>query len=357
MSQNFLMKIDMQGIDAYYTPSALADKLVGFVKEEKVETIIDFCVGDGGLLKAAGRRFQKVNLYGTDISCEAIRNLSLKNTEFNLSVCDFRDDNSITDVGFLNDALFDLVLLNPPFTCKGSIIERIELDGVNFKVSTAMYFLIKSLRFLSATGGVYAIMPISSIYSEKDRRAWEYLKSHYNACVLEESIKVAFSRNCSPNIAFVFVGRSKRHGLKKTESFLFRQLPVTYVVRGQMRMGDIEVSSKRKAVRLIHTTNMQQGKLVKLRKILADKTLASGYGVVIPRVCNPNKGKICILDGLHSYVLSDCVMLLGTKSMQDAEIVRHQILSNWEEFKTIYKGTGAQYTTLSRVKKLLGIIN
>lgn len=69
-----------------------------------------------------------------------------------------------------------MILLNPPFTCKGSIIEHVNLGEQDFKVSTAMLFLMRALRFLSDNGGLYAIMPISIIYSEKDKQAWNYLK-------------------------------------------------------------------------------------------------------------------------------------------------------------------------------------
>lgn len=33
------------------------------------------------------------------------------------------------------------------------------------------------ITFLSDNGGLYAIMPISIIYSEKDKQAWDYLKN------------------------------------------------------------------------------------------------------------------------------------------------------------------------------------
>ena len=42
----------MSGLDSYYTPPMLADKLVSFIASSHIEHAVDFCVGDGDLLKA-----------------------------------------------------------------------------------------------------------------------------------------------------------------------------------------------------------------------------------------------------------------------------------------------------------------
>lgn len=108
--------------------------------------------------------------------------------------------------------------------------------------------------------------------------------------------------------------------------------------------------------KLIHTTNMQNGSLVHLKSIVPGLVArVEGFGVVIPRVCNPNPSKIVLLDGSESYVLSDCVIVLRSASKHDAVSVRQYILNNWAAFVSIYKGTGAQYTTLARVKDLFKV--
>lgn len=87
-----------------------------------------------------------------------------------LGECDFKDDDSVNNVQFLHDNTFDLVVLNPPFTCKGSVVEHLEFEREEFKVSTAMLFSMRVLRYLSERGGLYAILPISCVYSEKDKK-------------------------------------------------------------------------------------------------------------------------------------------------------------------------------------------
>ena len=347
----------MTGIDSYYTPPNLADRLVKFVGKRQVSNVIDFCVGDGNLLKAAARQMKDIKLYGTDISNEALEKLSTDSLELSLAYCDFRNDDSVASVKFLNNIRFDLILLNPPFTCKGSVVEHIDFEGQQFKVSTAMLFLMRALCFLSDKGGLYAIMPISIIYSEKDKKAWEYLKKYYHGCVLEEPSRVYFSKKCSPNIVLIYVGKYPNKGIDYNGLSNFSHLAVSSVTRGQIRMNDVAFSKKQTAIHLIHTTNIQQGKLVNLKKVVISHGAISGFGVVIPRVCNPNKNKIAILDGSRRYVLSDCVMFLKTETMEDAVETRNYILANWDMFKMIYKGTGAQYTTLNRVKTLFGLID
>lgn len=53
--------------------------------------------------------------------------------------------------------------------------------------------------------------------------------------------------------------------------------------------------------------------------------------------------------------LAICGDNLETPSLEDAVEVRNCILVNWESFKMIYKSTGAQYTTLKRVKTIFGL--
>lgn len=345
----------MSGPDSFYTPTPLADKLIGYVAQIQVRSAIDFCVGDGELVKAVKKRFEKAVLYGTDISEEALAKLKGECPEIVLGECDFRDDESVDNVHFLHDKTFDLIVLNPPFTCKGSVVEHLILGEEKFKVSTAMLFLMKALRYLSEDGGLYAILPISCVYSEKDKKAWEYLQKHYNACVLEEPTRVYFSKKCSPSIALVYVGRYKVSVPETAARADFSTLPVTSVVRGCVRMQNPAYSNKKSALPLIHTTNIQKGKLVGLKKIEPGMQMkVDGYGVVIPRVCNPNPDKVAQLDGEKTYMLSDCVIVLRTATMEDAKQVRDHILVNWTEFTTIYKGTGAQYTTLARTKSLFG---
>lgn len=346
----------MSGTDSYYTPPLLADKLVGFIASSQISRAVDFCVGNGDLLKAVAKRYGDAELYGTDISDDALTKLSKDCPSWHLGRCDFRKDNSIDKVTFLIKGKFDLIVLNPPFTCKGSVVESITFEGIEYRVSTAMLFLMRALKYLASNGGLYAILPISCVYSVKDRKAWNYLKDHYNACILEESNKVNFANKCTPNIVLVYVGYYKVNGIENVKTFDFSSFSVTSILRGCVRMQNPQYSKSKNAVPLIHTTNLQKGELVNLRRIMAGHNiLVSGSGVVIPRVCNPNPNKVALLDEKTVYALSDCVSVLQTPTRIDAEKLRERIIEHWCDFVSIYKGTGAQYTTLERLKTLFGV--
>lgn len=344
-------------IDPFYTPTSLAAKLTDYVFADNVSKIADFCIGDGELIRAAIAKFPEARCYGVDICEDVISYLKEKYPEWMLSVCDFEDDESINKVEFIKDSLFDLIMMNPPFTCKGSIVETVEFEGQVFKVSTAMKFVMKALRHLSSSGGLYAILPISCVYSDKDKKAWEYLCKHHHARILEEPERVYFSKKCSPCIVLVYIGNCDIRISYHERVNPFQNLPVVNVVRGAMRMQELHTSKSKNAKPLIHTTNMQDGTLVRMKKILTSYNTVSGYGVVVPRVCNPNKSKIVILDNQKEYILSDCVILLETITLDAAIEVKESILEHWPAFENLYKGTGARYTTIDRLKRAFGVLN
>ena len=156
-------------IDPFYTPTPLATKLADYVDVDHVKRIADFCIGDGELIRAVRNKYPDAICYGVDICNDVIANLKEKHSDWKLAVCDFEDDESVNHVDFIREMLFDLIMMNPPFTCKGSIVEIIEFEGLEFKVSTAMKFVMRALEHLSAEGGLYAILPISCVYSDKDK--------------------------------------------------------------------------------------------------------------------------------------------------------------------------------------------
>lgn len=342
-------------IDPFYTPSPLAVKLADYVDVNHVNRIADFCIGDGELIRAVRVKYPDAICYGMDICSDVIEKLKDKHPDWELAVCDFEDDESVNKVYFIGGMLFDLIMMNPPFTCKGSIVETTELEGQVFKVSTAMKFVMRALEHLAANGGLYAILPISCVYSDKDKKAWNYLCKNYHACILEEPERVYFSKKCSPSIVLVYFGRKERHADCRQNNNCFQNMPVNDIVRGVIRMQGLNISKSIKAKCLIHTTNMQNGKLVGIQKIISSHKTIAGYGVVVPRVCNPNRSKIVILDNQKEFILSDCVVLLKTSTLEEAEEVKASIFENWSTFEQLYKGTGARYTTVERLKNAFGV--
>ncbi|MCR5574208.1 MAG: methyltransferase domain-containing protein [Bacteroidaceae bacterium] len=342
----------MPGPDSFYTPPPLADDLLSRVVGEPL-TAIDFCVGDGGLLTAVKHRFPNIVCYGVDISEDVIADLQKRQPAWNLACCDFKEKKALADITFLQEQTFDLIVLNPPFTCRGSSIFKVFIGEDEYHVSTAMSFLIGALPYLSDTGAIYAILPITCAYSQKDRQCWQYLQENYHACVLAEIYKANFQGRCAPNIALVYLGQKPYPVNIVQKETNEAQLGFTLrgIFRGRLgvkEMKSIEVGEDK--LLFIHTTNLRNGKLVNVECTRRGvKESVKGYGVLIPRVCNPNVQKVVVKDKVEC-ILSDCVILLQTRTKKEAMSLKRYLINNWTEFKKNYVGTGARYVTIERLR-------
>ena len=132
--------------DSHYTPSILAEYLISHIKKNKVKTIADFCIGEGDLLKTAQKKWKNVKFYGNDISGRVIRLLKRKYPEWVLGNCDFLNSKSRNKANVFRNK-FDIILLNPPFTCRGSTINHVIFDNIEFNMSTAMAFFVESINY------------------------------------------------------------------------------------------------------------------------------------------------------------------------------------------------------------------
>lgn len=257
-------------LDAFYTPAELAKVLINHVRQKDVMNIADFCVGDGELLRAAQERFPHAEVYGTDISSEVILKLRNSNTKWHLAVCDILQSDQFESSEMLEGVLFDLIVFNPPFTCKGSVIHKVFFQGHEFKVSTAMMFVLHTVNYLSERGGMYAILPVSCVYSQKDREAWNFLQQEYNATVIDEPQRVNFTNKCAPNIVLVYIGKAKLFNGRITYNHPFNSLPVIDITRGVTRMHELHICKEKGAIHLVHTTNMRNGQLVAMKRIKSE---------------------------------------------------------------------------------------
>lgn len=342
----------MPGPDAFYTPDGLAGKLLSFAVDTP-HTAIDFCVGDGGLLKAAEQRFPDIECSGIDISDEVVDNLAARQPLWHLGKCDFRDAEALAKIPFLRGKKFDLIVLNPPFTCRGSTIIKVLIGDDEYHMSTAMSFLVGALPYLSENGGIYAILPVGCVYSQKDRKCWKYLQENYHASVLSEVQKAYFNHKCTPNIVLVYLGRKPYPQVKEQTAKLEAQTKVKLqgISRGRFSVCEMKkVKVGKKRLPYIHTTNMRNGELVDVAFTKEGiKEAVKGYGVLIPRVCNPNLEKVVVYDGREA-ILSDCVILLHTRTKKEAVQLKKYLMKNWGDFKKNYVGTGARYVTIERLK-------
>ncbi len=339
-------------MDAYYTPESLADKLMEYVNNTKLESIADFCVGDGQLLKSAQKKWPSARFYGYDISNEAIKHVESLQPYWKLSKLDFLNrDMQLKVIGA--EEKFDAIFLNPPFSCRGATINKIEFDDKNFNVSTAMAFLVNAIRYLKPKGVLFAILPMSVAYSQKDRNIWKYLVANYGLCVLEEHSSSTF-KGCSPSILLVSLNDFDRIEKSLTFDRVSLDLNDIEIFRGKISMDKIPKTTGR--YNLIHTTNLIENS-VKNLSVLVGKhpSICSGPAVLLPRVGNPKREKICVISKTQSYALSDCIIAIKTKSIKDANSLKTYMIKNWDSIDNMYKGTAARYITIERLKRYLNL--
>ena len=127
-------------------------------------------------------------------------------------------------------------------------------------------------------------------------------------------------------------------------------MKIESIIRGQLSMNEI-VEDSTSTKLLIHSTNLRNNQIVDVSfKVKTNNQLICGPGVVIHRVGNPKPTKICTLKKSEKYVLSDCLIFIKTVTQLDANELKKHIILNWSSFEKLYKGTGAKYITLNRLR-------
>src|SRR5205823_1826454 len=73
----------------------------------------------------------------------------------------------------------DLVLLNPPFSQRGTKPLRLRIHGEDTRCGTATAFVCKSVEFLASGGHLIGVLPGGSLCSQRDKHAWDILRAHW----------------------------------------------------------------------------------------------------------------------------------------------------------------------------------
>ena len=232
--------------DSFYTPSILADRLIRDVNSDKISTIADFCVGHGELLRSAMRKWPNARFFGTDISKSAVKYVKSRYPNWTVSRCDFLSPNSRsrTDVFKRTDRQFDLILLNPPFSCIGGATFLVEFRGQTHRCSTSMHFLIEALKHLGSSGTLLGILPLSIAYSQKDQNLWRLLQSVYDVSIIEEP-QVNHFKDCSPNVIMVSITNQSKLNFQEIGSIgVSKNIEQIIIYRGKIGMHTLEKSSE-----------------------------------------------------------------------------------------------------------------
>ncbi len=156
------MKEKKKELGQFFTEQNIADFMAKLVVTENTKTVLDPCVGPGILLKCINeRKYNDIKYTAFEIDNEMISIFRSKNKfEVDLFECDYLMSNI--------DQKFDSIICNPPYNKFQSVESRkkyISLFEEKYGIKMSgycnqcVYFLIKSLNELKATGKCAFIMP------------------------------------------------------------------------------------------------------------------------------------------------------------------------------------------------------
>jgi predicted RNA methylase len=351
----------MPKLDAIYTPAPLAASIVG--KQRCLPSIVaDFACGHGELLKAAALKWGHSKIVAIDVSRSAVAHVRRNLPEAEVGCCDFLSARSRRRCATLLAVReqVDLILLNPPFSCRGGTRLAVDTDLFRTSCSVAMSFVLHAFEYLSKTGEIVAILPAGCLSADKDREAWELLRLQATINVLSDHDHRTFD-SCSPR---TFVVRIKRGRAKKTHQVKTglgepaSMCPLAKV-SVTIRRGTIQMhSSKAGDTPLVHSTELLLKRVdLSRRTAFAGSSSATSPFVAICRVGSPRPEKLALHCRAGSVVaISDCVIALECRTAADALRLHRQMLKRWEAFEALYQGTGAKYTTVRRVADFLAAL-
>ena len=325
--------------------------------------VADFAAGDGRLLKAAQGLWPQCQVIATDINEESISLLHCTEPTWKVGQCDFVETKSRNGCDVLKNVLgkVSLVLLNPPFSLRGGQRWTVTIGEAEVQCSIALAFVIACLPYLAPDGQIVAILPIGSICSERDKFAWEKLRE---VCLIKEIQKNSHNAfgGCSANtvIMRLILRTEPQHEacleapvIRPNFSFPEKGVPIT-LFRGKVPKCEADKEKPCTPLPYIHSTSLQAtGIDIRESKVDSKHTSIKGPAVLLSRVGTPNVSKIQIYNSRCPIVLSDCVIALLCKSLQDAELVQATLLEQWEFLKSYYSGTGAVHITLHSLTQVL----
>lgn len=340
-------------MDRIYTPAVLAKALVDSCSITKPRFVADFAAGDGALLLAARARWPEAILFGSDVNATAISQLKEALIDCSVDKCDFLAGirSPMRNGQVLRDEC-DVILLNPPFTCRGRSRHFVTVFDREFSASRALAFTARALPYLSDKGEILALLPASVLDSERDQTLLDVLRDQYRVTQVGPLQKSAFEGHAI-SVAVVKLWKRPRP-FKGTRSIKSPLRSIDY--KASVGCGRLPVHVARPAkngLRFVHTTDLQEGKIMKGgRTVSANNVTISGPAVLMSRVGLPAKSKIAYMPR-GTIVPSDCVIVIQTEPRGHEATLASLLRENWTKLKATFGGSCAPYTTLNRVVMLL----
>ena len=302
-------------------------------------------------------------MVGTDIDCRAVRKLRKVSESWRIGVCDFMNPRSRQSSPVLRslNGRTNLVLLNPPFSCRGGQRVSATAEGTTSKCSLGLAFVVNSIDYMTDGGELIAVLPQGSLTSEKDATTWALLHRMGDTEVLKNNGFRTFARAA---VRTAVVRFQKHHsGIRAEASPSINTcspsgqelLPPVRIVRGTTQMSEIRRGEGYTgSIAFIHSTHLQEFTISSHYKVRgSNRRCAVGPMVLLPRVGQPKRSKVARYLEPDVFMLSDCVIALMCENPETAELLWKDLQSNWSLLEQEYVGSGARYITNRKLSNLL----
>lgn len=353
----------MASFDAIYTPRPLADELLSYAEKYRGGMIVDPCAGEGALLEAAQRRFgATVEIGALDIRASVGRHLRRVHPGWTVSTADLLNPLAVRSSAVARAARgrTELLLLNPPFSYRGLGGIQTEIAGRSVTTSPALAFVLHALAQFGPSSGALCILPMGSVFGERNAGIWGHLHGKYSIDVLRELPADTFpGRRARTVLARVGASTTPRPlglgSLIHGSTSPWDGCTCVDLVRGRVPRH-LLADAREGVTRYVHTTDLsliEQDEVFEWQTFAPTRLATAGPMIVIARV---GKYRSPVRLAFSEAVLSDCV--IGLRPLDPvAEPTLFGALNNsGAALASLYIGTGAPYVTVKRLlDKLRGL--
>jgi predicted RNA methylase len=346
-------------MDRHFTPEFMATYLVARIAKRPT-LVADFAAGEGALLKAARLRWPLCNLIATDLDRRAVFELAALEKSI-AGKCDFLSTRSRAGCRALKQrqSEIDVVLLNPPFSCRGNSYHLAELCGEQVKCSTAMAFVIGATHYLNRRGHIAAILPASCMTSDKDANARIALSKTYSIEWQRFDGEGNFP-GCEVSVVLLYLrpgAGERRAALKPGLALVQKQEIHAHISRGTFPMDQAKTCLHKRGLKLIHSTGLVGHRVEHTHRVNIQRSFVDGPAIFLPRVGRFNPSKISLKPSPERVAISDCIIALQTTDSLLLPELFQRLLASASYLGASYEGSCAKYTTIERLTDILRNIN
>lgn len=335
-----------------YTPQRTSRELVQAAELPAPSTIADFCAGNGSLILAAKERWPNARYFANDIDQSVLQ--SVPNVAW--TAADFLSPNFELKFPINLPEKFDLIVLNPPFTFGRTCLCYARGEFAEINCSVAFSFLFTSLNYLSEQGELLAVLPTSTLKSERDKDARKILKKRFNLRMISNPTYDRFpGLDVSTYLLAIRHKTAKCQSSKKPQDN-FKDYKRFNIARGKISVRRSDRIESASLHGWIHTTSIKSSGIIfryqlPEKHVVKDQQFVPSNSLIIPRVGKIQPGDFFI--STRKEILSDCLLGITFHDPGLSTSVMHGINSNFSSFREIYSGTGAPYTTHQKVTKFI----